>query len=104
MKAGIDRRMQPHLCLGCGESLDAGFCAYKDGGRDAVPSPGSIMICIYCGHAMALTEKFITRELTEAEAADLAGDKEIQVIIQAYKQRAETDVDIRKNPKKVPDA
>jgi len=60
-------------CLSCDKILDRASGVNED---DA-PEPGNITICIGCGHLMAYADGLSLRELTDAEALAIAGDKRI---------------------------
>jgi hypothetical protein len=80
MKLGIDRHMPPTVCLGCGGKIDG---ATHVGEEDTTPDPGSVVVCIYCGHIMAYDEGLKLRELTLEEQLDVAGDPRILAIQRA---------------------
>jgi len=63
-------------CPSCDAPLDGATDAYGE----ETPSPGDISICLYCGHLMAFADDMTTRDLTDAEAHAVAGDKRILLI------------------------
>jgi hypothetical protein len=67
-------RTKETLCINCGAALDA--ATGTEAGQDA-PTPGSITICLYCGHLMAFADDLSFRPLSDAEIAEVAGDKRI---------------------------
>lgn len=56
-------------CLNCGTNLDAATGV----GHHNAPKPGSITICIRCGHIMAFSDQMTFRELNDDEIKDVAG-------------------------------
>lgn len=80
MKLGVDRHMPPTVCLGCGIKIDG---ATYVGEGDSSPDPGSITVCIYCGHIQAYDDDLRLRELTPVEQLDIAGDPRILAIQRA---------------------
>lgn len=70
-------------CLSCGKHLDA-CSGVETGGR--TPSPGDITICLYCGHLMAFSDTLGLRELTSAEAKEIAGDPRILAVQKARRE------------------
>jgi len=77
MRLGKDRHMPPTACLGCGVRIDG---ATHVGEEDSAPDPGSITVCIMCGHIQAYDEGLQLRELTLEEQLDVAGDPRILAI------------------------
>ncbi len=80
MKLGVDRHMPPTVCLGCGGKIDG---ATHVGDEDTTPDPGSIVVCIYCGHIQAYDDDLRLRELTPEEQLIIAGDERILAIQRA---------------------
>jgi hypothetical protein len=80
MKLGVDRYMPLTACLGCGKRIDG---ATHVGEKDSFPDPGSITVCIYCGHLQAYDDDLMLRELTSDEQIDIAGDPRILAIQRA---------------------
>jgi hypothetical protein len=75
--------MPSTTCLGCGRRLD---CASR---RDeAVPEPGSMSICWYCGYLAVFTEDLTLRPLTSREAAEVAQDPELQMMLKEREMAA----------------
>jgi hypothetical protein len=80
MKLGKNRHMPPTVCLGCGQRIDG---ATYVGEGDSSPDPGSITVCIYCGHIQAYDESLKLRELLPEEQLIVAGDARILAIQRA---------------------
>jgi len=68
-----ETRLSPNTCLACGGLLDAATGLFEANR----PSSGDITLCLQCGHIMAFTDNLGFRELTDAEAHAVAGDKRI---------------------------
>jgi hypothetical protein len=68
--AGKDTRTQPNACLDCGKVMDAATGI----GHRRKPRPGSISICLDCGHIMAFDWQLKFRPLTDEEVLAIAGD------------------------------
>ncbi len=85
MKMGKDHYGPEHACLNCEEKLDGatGVMNDDDPRSDIKPTPGSITICIKCGHIMAFKHGGGFRPLTDKEMRDLAGDRRIIAISKA---------------------
>lgn len=66
-------------CIECGETLNG---AAEIGGDDR-PVPGSISICIYCGHIAAFNDKLRLRPLTASEIHEIAGDPRVIAVQKA---------------------
>ena len=64
-------------CPCCGKLLDAATVA---GAHEVRPEPGSITICLYCGHLMAFGDGLVLRELTGKEMHEVAGHPDILLI------------------------
>jgi hypothetical protein len=69
MKVGADHAMPESACTACGYVMDR--C--RSVGSDALPSPGSISVCLRCGHLMAFGHDLRLRNLTDAEIKEIAG-------------------------------
>lgn len=69
-------------CTACGYSVDLATGVTTEG----MPEPGAWSICLRCGHLMAFDDDLQLRNLTDAEAYDVAGDK---VVLAAQKARGE---------------
>lgn len=82
MIIGKPRRMPASRCLSCGKKLDG--ASQFDG--DSKPVPGSLMICLDCGHVMVTDDRLLLRELTDAEIVEAAGDP---TMIEAQNMRAD---------------
>jgi hypothetical protein len=66
-------------CLGCGELLD-GATGVSNRNR---PKPGSISICIYCGHIAVFADDLSLRKPTGEEMREIAGNPTILAIQRA---------------------
>ena len=64
-------RVPANACLSWGKKLDAATRVEGDGEK---PEPGSISLCLHCGHMMAFADDMSLRELNKEEAYELAGD------------------------------
>jgi hypothetical protein len=80
MKLGKDRHVSSSPCLGCGRILDGAVYVGED---DKAPDPGSITVCIDCGHIQAFDVDMSFRELTPEEQHDIAGDPRILAVQRA---------------------
>jgi hypothetical protein len=60
----------PMKCLHCDKVMDRA----TGHNNDEAPQPGAIAICAYCGHIMMFDNNLSFREITDAEAVDIAGD------------------------------
>jgi hypothetical protein len=77
-------RVNANKCLNCAKVLDAATCVHADCMHaDCMPQPGSITICIYCGHIMAFGTDCSLRQLTDEEVIEIAGDPRILAIQRA---------------------
>lgn len=85
MKIGKDHFGEEHACLNCGKLLDGatGVMNDDDPRNDIKPTPGSITICIECGHIMAFKNGGGFRNLSNSEMLDIAGDSRILAISKA---------------------
>src|SRR5438477_16594 len=68
---GSPRRTPLTSCPSCGKPLDGATGIDVD----ARPKPGDITICGYCRHLMLFADDLTVRELTDAEAVEVAGDE-----------------------------
>jgi hypothetical protein len=75
-------RVAPSACTGCGRLHDAVTPAIGQ----ASPEPGSITMCIYCGHIAAFDDDLKLRELTREEQIEIAGDERILAVQRARLQ------------------
>jgi hypothetical protein len=66
-------RLEMGACLNCGQRLTSAGRVPHD---DEKPEPGSIMVCIYCSHAMEWDGAKLTPMSDEA-IKEMAGDKEL---------------------------
>lgn len=57
------------LCRRCGKALDA-----ASGSGDAVPTPGDVSVCMYCGTLAVFTDELRLRETTVDETKGFLGD------------------------------
>lgn len=82
MKVGKDHYGDEHACLNCGKLLDGatGVMNDDDPRDDIGPTPGSITICIKCGHIMCFKDGGGFRELDGDEMRQIAGDPRILAI------------------------
>ena len=69
-KLGPDFHVKESACTNCGHSMNGALAV----GDDQAPVPGDVTLCIRCGHLMAFADDLTLRELTAAEAVDIAGD------------------------------
>jgi predicted nucleic-acid-binding Zn-ribbon protein len=60
-------------CLNCGYGVDRASSVDPD----KVPTPGALSICIRCGAVAAFDGKLALRGLTQAEIADIRGDRKL---------------------------
>ena len=79
---GKDNRFAACSCLACGKVLDAANVVSTDG-QDYAPSSGDITICLGCGHVMAFDDDLKLREMTDAEAREIAGDRRMLAVQKA---------------------
>lgn len=65
-------------CVGCGELLDGatGVGANR-------PRPGSVSVCLYCGHISVFANDLSLREPTSEEMHEIAGNETILAIQRA---------------------
>lgn len=70
-----NRLSNPSKCLDCGTFLDAVTGVLSASGLK--PTPGSITICVECGHIMAFADDLSLRELNDQEMLGVAGNKDI---------------------------
>jgi hypothetical protein len=76
---GRQTRHEPSKCLGCGKLIDTASAI----GSKRKPRPGSITICLICGHLQAYGEGLRLRPLTDREMVEVAGDERIIAIQKA---------------------
>ena len=76
----MGRRVRPCACLGCGTVLDR---AMQPADLRRRPKPGSLSICIDCGHIAVFAEDMGLRALTDAEMVELAGNRTLIAIMRA---------------------
>jgi len=74
--------MKIDKCLACGVQVDAVTAAFGD----HTPTPGDMTLCLYCGHIMAFANDLRLRELTDAEAHAIAGDRKILAVQKARQE------------------
>jgi hypothetical protein len=80
LKLAKSERTAPNRCLKCGEITDAASGVVNQHARNTKkPTPGAIMLCLYCGHAMAFAADMSPRELTADEQRHLAHDVKFQM-------------------------
>jgi hypothetical protein len=66
-------------CLSCGRMLDAATGV----GHKNKPRPGSISICLTCGHIQAYGAEMKFRDLNDEEIKGIAGNEKILLIQKA---------------------
>jgi hypothetical protein len=81
MKSGKSVRIVENACLNCGKVLDGATAIDQEG--EIRPTPGSITVCMYCGHLMAFDEQLHFRALTDEEIINIAGDERLIAINRA---------------------
>lgn len=69
----ISHPHEPLACLNCGKLLDRAMGV----GTGTKPEPGSVTMCLGCGHVQAYNEEMKFRELTDEEIVEVAGDKRL---------------------------
>jgi hypothetical protein len=81
-----DVHIKPSACTNCGKMLD-GATAVKETdskrARKVMPDPGSITICLACGHLMVFGDDLLLRDPTPEEIVQVAGDRRILAIQRA---------------------
>jgi len=65
-------RLPEAECLRCRKKVDAASGVADDG---AVPEPGDVTICIFCGYLMTFADDLSFRELTEEDILELPLDE-----------------------------
>lgn len=86
LKPQLDVHIPPSPCTNCGELLDGATRVKETTSKRArrdMPDPGSVTVCIYCGHIMVFGDGLILRDPTTAEIAEIAGDRRILAIQRA---------------------
>ena len=83
-----NHKVGPSECLHCGRVLYG--ATGIDG--DSSPMPGDIIVCIYCGHIQAFADDLSFRDLTDAEAHEIAGDRRI-LDVQTARSIAEKEME-----------
>jgi hypothetical protein len=68
-----DSRVPPSKCLDCGKPMDGAM----DIVGDHTPEPGSVGICMDCGHVMVYADDLTLREPNDEEIKELAGHPEL---------------------------
>lgn len=79
MKIGKTRHITANRCTSCGRLHDAATPADTKP-LDVSPRPGSVAVCIACGHIMIFTGDLGLRDPTPDEVRDIAGDPRILAI------------------------
>jgi hypothetical protein len=98
MKVGAATRVPPSNCTNCGALMDAvSGVAPKRPPR--TPSPGSMTVCIKCGHVMIFDKHLRLRDPVGKEFLAIAGDKRLLAIQQARSQLADTVAERKKDIK-----
>lgn len=62
------------ICINCRCDLSAHTNIID---REAMPTPGDVAVCLYCGHIMIWEEDMELREPTDEEAFSMAGDPDL---------------------------
>lgn len=84
-KAGIPTFVTPeNKCLACGYAMNMARGLSSDTTK---PGPGDVSVCLNCGHLMGFNPDLTLRELSDEEAHDIAGDKDL---LRAQAARAAT--------------
>lgn len=73
---GTDYRLAASPCLHCGRELNGAASV----GEDAAPEPGAATVCFFCGNIMVFADDLTLRNLTDAEAREIAGDRRVLAI------------------------
>lgn len=76
----------PH-CLNCNEELGG---STESRLRNIIPRPGSLSVCLYCGHLAIYADDMNLRELTGNEIVEVAGNEEVlraQNITRQFRER-----------------
>jgi hypothetical protein len=81
MKLGTDHHISGSSCTNCGRFLHG--ITGVDVDEDDRPNPGSITICLYCGHVMVFADDLTLRNPTVIEQIKIAGDPRILAIQRA---------------------
>jgi hypothetical protein len=78
-------RFEPSPCTSCGKILDggSGVVEGEEAEHEMRPMPGAVTVCIACGHIMAFDEQLRLRDLTDAEAIEVAGNPVVLAIQRA---------------------
>ncbi len=86
MKLGESVRTPVQLCLSCGKTLDAAACIDSVNGEAIAPDPGTITVCIDCGHVMIFDDDLRLREPTDEEREQIASDERLRAMLDAREQ------------------
>lgn len=84
MQLGESKKSVANTCLNCGKKLN-GIAQIDNAPTEALPEPGDISFCMYCGHIMSFGEDLKLRELTSEEMLEVAGDERILAASRARK-------------------
>lgn len=89
-KEGLPTHVMPlSKCLACGGAMN--MATGVSNGNTSAPGPGDLTICLLCGHIMSYGPDQTLRELTDAEAHDAAGDKDILKVQEIRARRIAQD-------------
>jgi len=79
MRLANENILPEQKCLNCGVITDRASGVISDDlvTGPVIPEPGSITICIECGHIMAFAGDLTFRQLTDDEMKQVAGDPRI---------------------------
>jgi Zn ribbon nucleic-acid-binding protein len=69
VKVGPSRKIPQTKCPHCGANFASVF---NVGDKEYYPSDGAIVICVECGHVMALDNQLKPRELNRKEMREVA--------------------------------
>lgn len=89
MKIGNTTKIDKFQCLNCGHGLDL---ATSTTAEHAMPVPGDVSVCVYCGNIAAF-EEYGLRHLTSSEMSEIAGDERV---LAAQKNRQWVVDEVRK--------
>jgi len=89
MKIGNTTKIDKFQCLNCGHGLDL---ATSTTAEHAMPTPGDVSVCVYCGH-LGVFEEYGLRDLTSDEIYEIAGDERV---LAAQKNRQWVVDEVRK--------
>ncbi len=70
-------QLEPRACPECGKVVDT-MTGMNTTNQDELPNPGSVQVCLYCGHLQVFGEDKQWREPTDEEHYDIATDPYIK--------------------------